>query len=225
MMRARGFTMIELVVATALLLVLVAAVFSAIRGAPEALAVQSETADMHQRLRVAAGTLMKDLVASSGVRPYRWGGTSADPPGTFKTDTITAVGTSTTTYWLKTDDVAAAYQLMSYAGGTSADVPVVDHVVALTFEYFAAGLVPLSASELTDGPWLPDASAATRWDADLARVRMIAIALRVQSAITALRGPAGILFAHGGIARDGRRWAPDIAIHFCIAPRNLNLGN
>jgi hypothetical protein len=187
--------------------------------------VESESADMHQRLRVATDALMKDLVAASGVRPYRWGGTSSDPPGTFKTDTITTVGASTTTYWLRSDDVAAAYQLMSYAGGSAADVPVVDHVVALTFEYFASGLVPLSASELTDGPWSPDASAPTRWDADLERVRAVAIVLRVQSAVAALRGPAGTLFMHGGTAHDRSRWAPDVTLHFRVAPRNLNLGN
>lgn len=225
-MRAQaGFTIIECVIATALMLALTAAVFAAVRGSQDAHAVQNETADMHQRARIAADALIRDLVGASGVRPYRWGGTRPDPPDTFKSDTITAIGPTTTTYWLKSDAVAGTYQLLSYAGEDSADVPVVDHVVALSFAYAAAGGVLLDASQLTDGPWRPDAADPARWDADLERVRVVNISLRVQSAIAALRGPAGVWFTHAGTGSSGARWAPDVVVHFLVAPRNLNLGS
>jgi hypothetical protein len=84
-------------------------------------------------------------------------------------------------------------------------------------------LVELTSSTLTDGPWCPDAVSPNRFDADLFRVRRIHVSLRVQSALALLRGPAGILFAHGGTARAGDRYVPDLVTQFDITPRNLNL--
>jgi len=43
-------------------------------------------------------------------------------------------------------------------------------------------------------------------------------------AMASLRGPAGILFAHGGTATSAHRYVPDQEIRFDITPRNLNLG-
>src|SRR5947208_3033989 len=40
------------------------------------------------------------------------------------------------TYFLKHDTISNFDQLMSYDGATGADLPVVDHVVTLAFEYF-----------------------------------------------------------------------------------------
>src|SRR5262249_6497068 len=133
--RARGFTVIELLIASVVLLAVVLAVFSVLHAAPDAFAVDGDVADMHQRLRVAQASIFRDLVAAPAVRPYRTGGRAPDPPGAFRSDTITAIGRTVKTYWLKTDDRAGTYQLMSYAGGISNDVPVVDNVVALAFEY------------------------------------------------------------------------------------------
>ena len=86
------------------------------------------------------------------------------------------------------------------------------------------GLVPLTAAQLTDGPWCPDAANLNRWDADLLRIRKIGVTLRVESASDALRGPASALFAHGGTSRGGNRWVPDQEIRFQVSPRNLSLG-
>ena len=84
-------------------------------------------------------------------------------------------------------------------------------------------LVELTSSMLTDGPWCPDAISPNRFDADLLRVRRIHVSLRVQSALASLRGPAGLLFAHGGTARAGDRYVPDLVTQFDVTPRNLNL--
>jgi len=84
-------------------------------------------------------------------------------------------------------------------------------------------LVELTPSMLTDGPWCPDSTSLNRFDADLLRVRRIHVSLRVQSALASLRGPAGLLFAHGGSARAGDRYVPDLVTQFDITPRNLNL--
>jgi len=84
-------------------------------------------------------------------------------------------------------------------------------------------LVELTSATLTDGPWCPDSISPNRFDADLLRVRRIHVSLRVQSALASLRGPAGVLFAHGGTARAGDRYVPDLVTQFDITPRNLNL--
>jgi hypothetical protein len=76
---------------------------------------------------------------------------------------------------------------------------------------------------LVDGPWCPDEAHPNRFDADLLRVRRIAVTLRVQAASASLRGPAGTLFVHGGSARSGDRFVPDQEIRFDVTPRNLNV--
>lgn len=200
----------------------------------------------------------------------------------YDADTTKIVQAANFVYYLNT----ATDQLMFYNGGTAADVPVVDNVVGLTFEYFGdpqppewrpgkavsdatgpwtsygpkpsslavapyaagancvfnndgspvpapalaslgaagSGLVKLTAAQLTDGPWCPNATSLNRWDADLLRVRKVGVTVRVQAANAALRGPASALFTRGGTSRGGDKWVPDQEIRFQVSPRNLNLG-
>ena len=84
-------------------------------------------------------------------------------------------------------------------------------------------LVRLTAAQLTDGPWCPDPTSPHRFDADLLRIRTIVVTLRLETALSALRGPAGVLFTHGGTSRSANRWVPDQEIRFPVSPRNLNL--
>jgi hypothetical protein len=86
-----------------------------------------------------------------------------------------------------------------------------------------SSLVELAPALLIDGPWCPDAGTHNRFDADLLRIRHVRFTLRVQSALRSLRGPAGLLFTNGGLARAGSRYAPDLEIQFDVSPRNLNL--
>jgi len=87
-----------------------------------------------------------------------------------------------------------------------------------------SALIKLTAAQLTDGPWCPSDANPNRYDADLLRVRKIAVTLRVQAALAALRGPASALFSHGGTSNGGSKWVPDQEIRFMVSPRNLNLG-
>ena len=80
---------------------------------------------------------------------------------------------------------------------------------------------PLDASVLADGPWLPDSVALNRFDADLLRVRSIAVTIRVESALATLRGPAGPLFSRGGTSRRGSRFLPDFQMRVHVSPWNL----
>lgn len=303
-----GFSLVEMIVALSITLAATAGVFTLMVPAQGTFSAQAEAADMQQRLRVVADTLVRDLgragagayagaaggsllIHVAPVLPYRASAVNGDPPGTYKTDTITifsvpgngAAQPVNATYWLKNDAATSTYQLM-FSDGGNADVPVADHIVGLSFDYygdpqpplmrkpladpigpwttygpkpsasstppFGAGencvfvndgsptphprlatlgaggtaLVPLTPAQLTDGPWCPDETAANRWDADLLRVRRIAVTLRVEAAMSALRGPTSPLFVHGGTSRGGTAWVPDQKARFDVTPRNLNLG-
>ena len=184
------------------------------------------------------------------------------------------------TYYLKADVASQMFQLMHSDGSANADVPVVDHVVGLAFDYhgeprapglsetgettygppppplgtrttaYPAGencvfrideasglqvsrlpaltastaLTPLTGAQLADGPWCPDEMNGNRWDADLLRIRKVGVTIRVEAALAALRGPAGVLFTNGGSSRNANRWAPDLEIRFQVSPRNMILG-
>jgi type II secretory pathway pseudopilin PulG len=354
--RERGFSLLEAVIATALMLAATAAAFSMMHPAQGAFATESDRSDMQQRLRVAADTLSSDLMmAGAGayqgphtgsllyylppVLPFRKGAADEDPPGTFTTDritviyvpatraqstlaapltgaapdfspadrgacpldpataspaplcgfaedqtvlvfdgtgsyglfTITAASGTTATLAARapahgnstfpagskiveaeahTDYLrAGTFQLMRH-DGRGRDVPVVDNLVGLHFDYYgeqqppstcffsaasplsplpavlgdgSQALVPVTSGQLTDGPFCPSDADQNRWDADLLRIRRIAVTLRVQTPLAALRGPAGALFAQGGSSHGGARWLPDQEIHFDVSPRNLNL--
>ena len=107
-MRQHGFSVLEAVVAMALILTVTAVAVALVDPARATFAPQLETADMQQRLRVAAGALYKDLVmAGAGayqgahrgplvryfapILPYRRGTDHDDPAETFRTDTITVM--------------------------------------------------------------------------------------------------------------------------------------
>ena len=377
----RGFTLVELLAATAVMLVVVGAIAGLTSPASGLFGTQLERMDMQQRLRVGIDALQKDLLMagagtyagdhrrtlgsdSVAVLPYRIGAASPDPDGSFFDDRITlmyvpptaaqaslhdpfpvaagqlalnvepgcpaadpscgfttgmtavivdgtgnrdlfrivdvqgsvlqlrhlgasgshsySAGSSISeammvTYWLKTDTTTRTYQLMRYDGDAT-DVPITDHVVGLTFEYFgdgvppqmlpapvakstygpnpppvadddlqdvwgagencvfaissgvqiprldwlaSDGLVPLTAAQLTDGPWCPDSATPGRYDADLLRIRKIRITLRVQASDPSLRGMAGRFFRRSGTSLGGQRFVPDHEIRFDITPRNL----
>jgi hypothetical protein len=58
-------------------------------------------------------------------------------------------------YSLKTDNANGVYQLMYYDGGSNPDVPIVDDVVGLTFEYYGDPQPAVMKKALSDptGPW------------------------------------------------------------------------
>ncbi len=90
------------------------------------------------------------------------------------------------------------------------------------------GLVKLTAANLTDGPWCPDANNSNRYDADLLRIRKVRVTLRLQSGNASVRGSlttgADALFTNAGTATTAAKTVPDQSIRFDVSPRNLNLG-
>ncbi len=259
--RERGFSLLEMTLAMGLMLVVTASVFSLVNPSQGNFVAEPEVADIQQRSRLASDTLYKDLVmAGAGsysgqnpmalsyffapVMPYRQGRLQDDPPGTFRSDTITLmfvppttaqtsisapmpaqsaelkvnadpgcppgkqnqlcgfeegmsvliyddtgsydtftitqiqdpalhlqhnlddlsktyekdvtkiVQIRTNTYYLRTDVATKTFQLMHYDGGAN-DVPIVDNIVALEFEYFGDPQPPIMKKAIADpvGPW------------------------------------------------------------------------
>jgi prepilin-type N-terminal cleavage/methylation domain-containing protein len=304
----RGFSLVELLLSLAIMLIVLGAMFALMNPAHATFALQPERADMHQRLRVAADMVGGDLRAAgaatrgyfAAIAPYRRGLESADSPGAFFNDRmsvmyvpasgpetvvdgptdngnaiivrprigcpaidplcgfemkmsvaifddsgaydlvqVSGIGTDppmlmyagptlsksyaagsrvaqmeTATYWLK-DAVSGTTvsQLMKY-DGRHTDLPVVDNVVDLRFEYFgdtsvtepSMPAVLLDPASFTDGPWRPDPAARNRFDVDLLRIRRVRVSMRVR---------ANWAFLPVRIA--------DQEIRFDVAPRNLNL--
>ena len=145
-LRADGFTLIELLVSTAITLGLMATLFGFTNPALGMFDAQPELSDMQQRFRTGVDVLKRDLLmAQTPVMPYRVGRRNPDPAlGIFfRPDTISLVSVPwqeeeirSHTYYLRSDVAAGVFQLRRYDGAAT-DLPVVDHVVKLEFEYSA----------------------------------------------------------------------------------------
>jgi type II secretory pathway pseudopilin PulG len=87
-----------------------------------------------------------------------------------------------------------------------------------------SSLIELTQAMLTDGPVC--GAGLNQFDADLFRVRKIAVRVRVQAGLEDLRGtnPAGqVLFVNPGRSNSSYRYVPDYLMAFEVAPRNMNL--
>jgi len=101
----RGFSIIEMLIATVIMMAVTAATFGLMNPAHGMFVAQPEVSDMQQRLRIAVETLKKDLLMAGGgtysgnnklgslgqyvatILPDREGNVNADPPGTYKCTT------------------------------------------------------------------------------------------------------------------------------------------
>ena len=200
-----GFTVIEMIVATALIVTVTGAIFTLINPARATFQTQGEVADMHQRLRAALDMLAADLRAAGSVRPYRVGGTRDDAAAGiyYRPDTISVLGVPSSA--LAADAQATrTYYLKSYFADPQAD---------------GAALIKLDPAILTDGPWSKDASGRF-FDRDVLRIRRVHVRVRLESADPSLRGPAGALFVHAGSSNAAGRVVRDEEIEMHVAPRN-----
>jgi len=214
--QAGGFTLIELVVSMAITLAVTASMFAFVHAARHVFEIDLERADMQQRARVSMDALYRDLVmAGAGfqtpaVAPFRRGDSNPDLPGSVFANRISvryvppdAAQAVTITYMLGTD-AAGVPQLTRY-DGRATELPVADHIGDCRFEYFDGGGQPIALARFADGPWVPDAVASDRFDADLQAIRRVRVVLRVRPARTF----AGISLVNLDAITD-------------VSPRNLN---
>jgi hypothetical protein len=214
----RGFSFVELVVSMAITLTVMSSMFGIINSARGIFEIDLERADMHQRARVSADALFRDLVmAGAGLQvpaiaPCRRGDRNPDLPGAVFPDRVSiryvppdapASDVVVITYGLRVD--GGVPQLTRY-DGRETEMPVVDQVTGLRFEYFDAAAQPIAIDRFADGPWVPDAVAANRFDGDLLAIRRVRAIVRVR--------PARVF---AGMPLD------DFEIAIDVVPRNLNL--
>lgn len=218
-MSNQGFSFVELVVAMAIMLAVASSMFGFVHSARQVFEIHLERADMQQRARVSMDSLFRDLVmASAGpqtpaIAPFRRGDNAPDPPGSSFADRISiryrppdaADSEAVTITYALNVDAAGVPQLTRYDGHLS-ELPVADQIAGLRFEYFDAAGQPIAVERFIDGPWIPDAVAADRFDADLEAIHRVRALVRVRPART---------FA--GIPLD------DLQAVIDVAPRNLNL--
>jgi hypothetical protein len=86
----------------------------------------------------------------------------------------------------------------------------------------SSSLVALSSSSLADGPWCADALDPLRYDADLLRIRLVELRVRVEAASAVWRGPVARLFRRPGNERNAARWVPDVELRALVRLRNAH---
>jgi len=216
-MNARGFSFIELLVSMAITVVVTTGMFSFIHSARGVFEVDFEHTDMQQRARVAIDALFRDLVmAGAGsqtpaVAPFRRGDLNPDLPGSVFSDRISILyvppdaGAAGVTTYGRRVDAAGVPHLTRYDGAAS-EMPLVDQVVGLRFEYFDAGGMSIAMDRFADGPWVPNAVAADRFDADLQKIRRVRAFVRFRLAQIFVAAPIA-----------------DLEVVVEVSPRNLNL--
>ena len=216
-MNARGFSLIELLVTMAITIAIMSGMFSFIHSARGVFEVDLEHTDIQQRARVATDALFRDLVMagaglqSPAVAPFRRGSLNPDMAGSAFLDRVSVLyvppdttSPITVTYGRRVD--AAGVPHLTRYDGAASEMPLVDQVIDLRFEYFDAGGQLIVMGRFADGPWVPDAVSADRFDADLRAIRRVRAFVRLR--------PARI-FSAAPVA--------DLEIATDVSPRNLNL--
>jgi len=84
----------------------------------------------------------------------------------------------------------------------------------------SGGLARLPLNVFVDGPWCPDGASLNRYDADLLRIRLVRVTLRVQAQSPAVRGLDAQLFGQPGSARESARLVPDLEVRTDASLRN-----
>jgi hypothetical protein len=145
------------------------------------------------------------------VAPFRRGDNNPDMPGAAFADRVSVrfvppdTGDAVTITYAVRTDAAGVPQLMRYDGHAT-ELPVVDQIADLRFEYFDTSGHRMLLERFTDGPWVPNAVAADRYDADLDAISRVRVAVRVRPARTFV----GLPFA-------------DLEAAIDVSPRNVNL--
>lgn len=198
MMRVRGFTVVELLLAMAMTLAIMAAGLALAQPAQAALRVQLESIDVTQRLRAAVDSLTRDIrMAGSGLPPGVPAVTAYQPGSSESGVTVRYMpaeggGMTTRSYYVRVDDRTNLSELRRTDGST--DLPVVDHIASALFTCFDE-----------DAVGVPSCGEAER-------IRRVRIVLRVEGIVRHTRRPDTML----GVQ------AVDVVVD--VAPRALQPG-
>ena len=95
-----GFSVIEMMISMGIMVAVTGAIFQMVSGGQSTFRTQPEVADVHQRLRIAADMIYKDLMAAGAgpisnflpaIRPGRYGALESDSELAYASDRITIV--------------------------------------------------------------------------------------------------------------------------------------
>ena len=221
----RGFSLVELLVSMAIMLAVTAAMFGLVNPAHTASSKSiSSATDMQQRARASADAMFKDLVMAGAGRNEPADCTVSQGRAQCRcrrvrrsTDRLsvcihpaamrTAADRRHDHLLRCATDPPEASQLMRYDGRQS-DLPVVDQVSGLRFEYFGADGQTIDRGRFTDGPWVPDA--------------VVSGSLRCRSAGDTA-GPRSRSECEAVARLIAHSTAPISKSAFDVSPRNLNL--
>ena len=193
----QGFMLFDLIVSMAIMIAVLGAVFQLLNPAHSLFDVGLEQADMQHRARGSIAAMVRDIhragagAAAPPLAPYRRGLTSPDSPGSAFADRLSVAyvlpeeSPALVTYWTRTDRDGTP-QLMKYDGSVT-DLPVSDFVSRVRLAFFDGEAREIDLGRFTDGPWVPDAVSANRYDADLRTIRRVRIELRIRPARQLLR--------------------------------------
>lgn len=109
-------------------------------------------------------------------------------------------------------------------GSSNCIMDTAQHPTLPVLESDGSSLVELTGEMLSNGPWC--GQAPNRFDADLFRVRKVRVELRMQAALSELRGTnpsSRQLFVNPGTSHSAYQRVPDYSMTFEVAPRNMNL--
>jgi type II secretory pathway pseudopilin PulG len=129
-----------------------------------------------------------------------------------------ALAVDVRTYYWKSD----SRELRVFDGDRS-DLPVVNDVVNLSFEYALerddGNLEWLDPAALQDGPW--SGTGGDQFDVDLLRLRTVRIALRLQAGNPVHRGADPRWFHNPGVAQQSSQFVKDVMLRTIVTPPNL----
>ena len=135
---ASGFTLVELLIGTAITLAVTGAALALARPAHAVLRSQLDQVDARQRVRVAIESLIRDVTIAGSALPASstpfavYAGPGGEPGLTVQyADPVTGVVTSHSYYVLLTG-IASGPELRRWNGTT--DAPVADGIERVTFE-------------------------------------------------------------------------------------------
>jgi hypothetical protein len=181
--RIHGFTVVELLLAMAMTLAIMAAGLALAQPAQAALGVQLESIDVTQRLRAAVDSLTRDILMAGSGLPPGVPAVNAYQPGSSESGlTVRYVPAGggvmiTRSYYVRIDSGTNLSELRRSDGST--DVPVVDHIASAVFTCFDESAVGVPSC------------------GEAERIRRVRIALRVEGVMrhtrrsdTMLRVPA-----------------------------------
>jgi hypothetical protein len=104
------------------------------------------------------------------------------------------------------------------AGGAPSCAYAGSPPVSLLADLGGTGPKPLLESQVIDGPLCGEAP--NRFDADLLRVRRVAVTIRLETESPELRG-TGPAFFNPGFSRTGTKYVPDLQATIAVTPRNV----